>query len=324
MEVLSIMGGIVPGKLIGTAPGASYWLLRSEDTGSEYIVEEYNWVAAAEFADSVGADIINSSLGYTRFHDPVQDHTCADMDGNTTPVTRGANIAVTKGMIVVNSAGNSGGSDWHCVGSPADGNSVMAIAAVDSNGIIGSFSSRGEMDTRIKPNVAGMGVLTVLSAPDGVISRSNGTSFSSPVIAGMVACLWQAAPYWDNKSVFRAVELSGSQASAPDSLLGYGIPDFYKALTKLGLDNLTSSKNITVYPNPVQSGFTLSFHNSTPGVARVYILDRTGRTLESYDLESRAGENTFRLSLPASLASGYYLIKVITPAEIKVQKLIKL
>ena len=184
MEVLSCIGGNIPGEIIGTAPKAKFWLLRSEDVNSENIIEEYNWVSAAEFADSVGADIINSSLGYTRFDDTLQNHTCFDMNGNSTPVTKGANLAFSKGMIVVNSAGNSGGNTWKCVSSPADGFNVLAIAAVDSNGLRASFSSTGEATHRVKPNVAALGKDAVVSSINGTIIYASGTSFSSPIIAG--------------------------------------------------------------------------------------------------------------------------------------------
>ncbi|NQV02821.1 MAG: S8 family serine peptidase [Bacteroidia bacterium] len=235
MMVLSIMGGYVPGQLIGTAPKADYWLLRSEDTGSEYLVEEYNWVCAAEFADSVGADVINSSLGYTVFNDSTQNHTCADMTGNITPVTRGANIAFSKGILVVNSAGNEGNNpNWQCVSAPSDGTDVLAVAAVDSMGQYASFSSKGVVDgSYVKPNVAAMGRLTVISGSDGVITRGNGTSFSSPVMAGSAACLWQSFPAYSNATLKMAIEESASQFTNPDILLGYGIPDLYLAYEQL-------------------------------------------------------------------------------------------
>jgi subtilisin family serine protease len=313
----------VPGKLIGTAPAASYWLLRPEDVGSEYIIEEYNWVSAAEFADSVGADIINSSLGYTRFDDTTQSHTCADMDGKTTPVTRGANMAVSRGMLVVNSAGNSGGSSWQCVGAPADGISVLAIAAVDSNKVLAGFSSRGVSTTRIKPNVAAMGVMTVLSAPDGTIGRSNGTSFSSPVVAGMVACLWEALPDWSNSNIFRAIELSSSQASHPDSLLGFGIPDFYKAMINISLNEYISSNRLTIFPNPVNDRFTMSHDGSLAGHTVVYILDQMGRVVFTHEFTAGAGEKHHSLKLPDGLSGGCYLIRVVNNENTYVSKMVK-
>lgn len=253
MMVLSIMGGYLPGQLIGTAPEAGYWLLRSEDTGSEFLVEEYNWVCAAEFADSVGADIINSSLGYTVFDDTTQSHTCADMTGNTTPVTRGANIAFSKGILVVNSAGNKGGvPEWPCVSAPSDGIDVLAIAAVDSLGQYASFSSTGGVDgSYVKPNVAAMGKLTVLSGSDGNITRGSGTSFSSPVMAGSAACLWQAFPLFSNATLKMAIEESASQFTEPDKYLGYGIPNLFHAYERLtGIDPVFSERSLVAYPNP--------------------------------------------------------------------------
>jgi serine protease AprX len=157
-SVLSTMGANLPGQMVGTAPQASYWLLRSEDGSTEFLIEELNWVSAAEFADSVGADIINSSLGYTVYDDPSQSYSYNDMDGNTAPVTIGADLAVSKGMIVVNSAGNSGSSNWLYIGAPADGDSVFSIGAVNSSGSYASFSSIGPTyDGRIKTQCGGSG-----------------------------------------------------------------------------------------------------------------------------------------------------------------------
>jgi serine protease AprX len=314
--VLSIMGGNVPGELIGTAPKAEYWLLRTEDGGSEYIIEEYNWVAGAAFADSVGADVINSSLGYTQFDDPSQNHTCDDMNGYTAPSTRGANIAAGTGMVVVNSAGNSGGSGWMCVGAPADGTDVLAIAAVDSNGNYASFSSWGEVNgTRVKPNVAGQGAMTVISLTDGTISRGNGTSFSSPLIAGMVASVWSARPGVSATDLRRMIEQSGSQYGNPDTLLGYGIPDFF-----LILGDLPSVPSVRMaagaFPNPFDRSMTLFM---TPGkeVNLVAVLwsVRGERLFTSGPLACRKGENRFELSLPENLSKGLYLVQIFDPIE---------
>ncbi|HPE56260.1 MAG TPA: S8 family serine peptidase [Bacteroidales bacterium] len=234
-NVLSTMGANLPGQMVGTAPHADYWLLRSENGSTEYLVEELNWVSAAEFADSVGADVINSSLGYTTFDDPSQDHSYSDMDGNTTPITIGADLAASKGILVVNSAGNSGNSSWLYIGAPADGDSVFTIGAVNSSGNYASFSSRGPtFDGRIKPDVVAQGQSTVLiNAFTGSVTTGSGTSFSSPVTAGMVACLWSAFPDRKNTEVMEAIRQSASQYSSPDGYLGYGIPDYLEAFNIL-------------------------------------------------------------------------------------------
>jgi serine protease AprX len=236
-NVLSTMGANIPGQMVGTAPEASYWLLRSEDGGSEYLIEELNWVSAAEYADSVGADVINSSLGYTTFDDPSQNHTYEDMDGNSTPVSIGADIAVSKGMIVVNSAGNEGSSSWYYIGAPADGDSVFSIGAVTASGNYASFSSHGPTyDGQMKPDVVAQGSGTaIINATTGNVTTGSGTSFSSPVTAGMVTCLWQAHPNRRNTQILEAIQQSGSLANNPNYQLGYGIPNYMTAHNLLSL-----------------------------------------------------------------------------------------
>ncbi len=324
MEVLSTIGGNLPGLLIGTAPKAKFWLFRTEEKASENIIEEYNWVSAAEFADSAGVDIINSSLGYTQFDDTTYNHTCNDMNGDGTPVTKGANIAATRGMIVVNSAGNSGGSSWKCVSAPADGYTVVAVAAVDSNGNRALFSSVGEATRRIKPNVAAMGAQTVMSSPNGTITRRSGTSFSSPLIAGMVACLWQAAPSWSNTSIIRSIELSSSQISNPDSLLGYGIPDFPKALLHLIAppDNIPPA--LHAFPNPFRESLTITRSGINNPTVDIQIIDLLGcirfsRVNQTVGVDKSA----FHLDNLTNLPAGSYLLKVVTGESVQVCKLIK-
>ncbi len=236
-SVLSTMGANLPAEMVGTAPKADYWLLRSEDDATEYLIEELNWASAAEYADSVGVDVINSSLVYNTFDDPAQDHTYAYMDGNTTPITIAADLAASKGILVVNSAGNSGSSSWHYIGAPADGDSVFSIGAVNSSGVYASFSSTGPTyDGRIKPNVVAQGQgSTIISAYSGNVISGNGTSFSSPITAGMVASLWQAHPDKKNTEIMEAIQQSATQALNPDSLLGFGIPDYFAAHTLLSV-----------------------------------------------------------------------------------------
>ena len=324
MKVLSIMGGNMPGQLIGTAPGASYWLLRSEDTGSEYLVEEYNWVSAAAFADSVGADIINSSLGYTVFDDSTMNHKCTDMTGNTTPVTRGANIAFSKGILVVNSAGNEGNNpNWQCVSAPSDGTDVLAIAAVDSLGHYASFSSKGTVDgSYVKPNVAAMGALTVVSNTDGTIGRGSGTSFSSPVMAGSAACLWQAFPFYSNNSIKVAIEETGSQFTDPDIFLGYGIPNMLEALERLtGVDPHQPATTLHAYPNPFSGDdiVKVKFSLDNSQQVQMELFSMTGKQLflSSY-ISCNQGENTIELPVISGLSDGLYLLKLtfigVTPS----------
>ena len=311
MEVLSCMGANLPGELIGTAPKAAYWLLRSEDYYTENLIEEYNWVAAAEFADSVGADIINSSLGYTEFDDPTVNHTCADMNGNTTPSAKGANLACSKGMVVVNSAGNEGGSAWHCVSTPSDAFGALAIAAVDSNGIRAGFSSTGEATGRIKPNVAAMGSAVIVSSTIGLIMHSSGTSFSSPIIAGMAACLWQAAPDWSCNDISRAIEISSSKSMHPDSLLGYGIPDFVRALKAVRVPEYETQKQVVVYPNPFTDVFSVEVNVPAEQEIDLVLYDQLGRIVR-YIRSNRAGAGTGKISFPgmAAMKNGNYMLKV--------------
>ncbi|MEI7724714.1 MAG: S8 family serine peptidase [Bacteroidota bacterium] len=310
MEVLSCIGGNIPGQLIGTAPKSDFWLLRTEDINSENLIEEYNWVAGAEFADSVGADIINSSLGYTQFDDTTKNHTCADMNGNSTPATKGANLAFSKGMLIVNSAGNEGNKLWKCVSAPADGFNVLAVAAVDSNGIRAVFSSVGEATRRIKPNVASMGVNSVVSSEIGTIIRASGTSFSSPIIAGLVACLWQAAPTWSNYLIKRSIELSGNKTMNPDSLTGYGIPDFVKALKVVSVPENHEGRSISIYPNPFISVFTISFNSVNEQRLNLLLCDQQGRVIYSCKQFVRAGMNEILLTDLPVLKKGFYFLNI--------------
>ena len=254
MSVLSCMGGNLPGKLIGTAPDASFYLFRSEDAATEYLIEEDNWVAAAELADSLGVDVINSSLGYNLFDDPSMNHSYSDMNGKKTRITQGANMAFRKGILVFTSAGNEGTNSWKRIIAPSDGENVIGVAAVDKNGIRASFSSVGPaFGGAIKPNVAAVGWSTYLVTGSGVLGFSSGTSFSSPVLTGMGACLLQANPYANVKQVKMAIEQSASQFMKPDSLLGFGIPDFEKAdkYLKINLSKeLKQNGSWEIAPNP--------------------------------------------------------------------------
>jgi subtilisin family serine protease len=230
MSVLSTIAANIPGKLIGTAPKASFWLFRSEDERSEYYIEEYYWLNAAEYADSLGVDMIHSSLGYNEFDDTISNHKYSDMDGNTAISSIAADIASSKGILVVTSAGNEGNDPWKYISAPADADDVLSVGATNGNGKVANFSSRGpSSDKRVKPDVMAQGSFVWVLDANGRISISFGTSFSGPIIAGAVACLWQANPQFSNLEIIDAVKKSSNYYTNPDSDYGYGIPDFNKA-----------------------------------------------------------------------------------------------
>ena len=329
--VLSCMGGNYPGQLIGTAPRASYWLLRSEDGGTEYIIEEYNWVSAAEYADSVGADVINSSLGYSEFNDPAQNHTYADMNGDTAPATIGADMASKKGILVVNSLGNEGSSDWYYLSAPSDGDSVLGIGAVDENGYYASFSSHGpSYDGRVKPDVVAQGSGCYVADPyGGGFGYGSGTSFSSPILAGMAACLWQANPSLTNMQIADAIRHSASQYVSPDDMLGYGIPDFVLANNILTVI-ISPDEDIAFldfYPNPFRDVFIIDAGRHGGMEAwmndgHVEISDITGRFIGSQKIDL-THSGTVTINLLKNAPKGLYFVKVSLNGTQSIQKIVK-
>lgn len=248
MECFSTIAANIPGQFVGTAPKSNFYLFRTEDASSEYPVEEHNWVCGAERVDSAGGDVISSSLGYNTFDAPLTaaSHSYADMNGNTTVAATGADLAAKKGILVVNAAGNEGASSWKYIVTPADGDSVLAVGAVSTAGVIGNFSSYGpSSDGQVKPDVASVGVATVVAFPGNSIGTSNGTSFACPNMAGLTTCLWQGFPEFNNMKIIDALRKSGSKASNPDDRVGYGIPDVKKALVNLLKDFATASSAIS-------------------------------------------------------------------------------
>ena len=313
--VLSVIAGSIDGEFKGAAPLANFHLLRSEDVGSETLLEEYNWIAAAEYADSVGADIINTSLGYTTFDDSLQNHTYADLDGNTTVIAKAADIAAAKGILLCISAGNSGASAWQYISTPADADSVLAVAAVDSNGTYAFFSSVGPAaDNDIKPNVASVGWNTYLIAPfTGEVMRGNGTSFSAPMMTGMAACLWQSLPNKTNMEIMELIEQSSSQYSNPDSLLGYGLPNVFDAYNKeTGVVYVPSKEDIIedVFPVPVTNLVNIIFvSNISQGIV-IRIYSEKGDLVVSVSETVSQGKNQLVLSQLKSLPAGSYIVEI--------------
>ncbi|MDB5207561.1 MAG: family serine peptidase [Flavisolibacter sp.] len=252
MQCFSVIAANIPGQFVGTAPKANFYLFRSEDGASEFPIEEHNWVCAAERLDSSGGDLISSSLGYNTFDDPAFNHTYADMNGNTTIVTRGADLAAKKGLFVINSAGNEGNNSWKFIAAPADGDSVMAVGAVDASGGVAPFSSYGpSSDNQTKPDVASVGVNTVVQTPSNTIGTNSGTSFSAPNIAGLTTCLWQGFQEFNNIKILNALRQSGSKAASPDNRVGYGIPDVKKAVLILLKDFSTASATASSCKNTI-------------------------------------------------------------------------
>jgi len=323
-SVLSCMGANLPGEMIGTAPEADYWLLRSEEGPIENIIEEYNWVSAAEYADSVGADVINSSLSYFEFDIPQWSYDPSDMDGNTAISTIGADIAASKGMLICNSAGNSG----TLVGAPADGDSVFTVGSVDLNDQRSNFSSIGPTaDGRIKPNIMACGAgATIANGTQSISTGGYGTSFSSPILAGMITCLWQSHPEMTAMEVQESVMESGSTANNPDNFMGWGIPDF------TGADSILTSINPPVFktsfvkagPSPFNSVLNLEIDIDSSETIRVELINIGGDiVLDSYyditKYNNKISLNTGTLSI----TQGVYFLKVISKNNTEVIKVIK-
>ena len=232
-KVLSCMAANVEGVMLGTAPNARYWLLKSEDPRSEYPVEEDYWVAAVEFADSVGVDVISSSLGYFQFDNEQLEYPKTALNGNTTLISRAATMASQRGILLFSSAGNEGNGDWRKITFPADAAQIVTVGAVTSNKKHSTFSSVGfTADQRVKPDVVAMGTSCCIINADGEVSYADGTSFSTPILAGLAVCLWQALPHLSNIEMIALIQGMGNQYKTPDHELGYGIPDVYKAYRK--------------------------------------------------------------------------------------------
>lgn len=235
LKVLSVMASNRPNIFVGTAPEAKYWLLRSEDSRSEFPIEEDYWAAAAEYADSIGVDIINASLGYHTFNAPAKSYTHEQLDGKTAYITRAANMAASKGIFVEVSAGNDGANIWEKIAFPSDAANVLTVGAIARDSTIAYFSSRGlTADGRIKPDVVAVGFSTAVIASTGEVDLANGTSFSGPVMSGLAACLWQSAPSLTNIELLDIIRKSSDKYATPDGIYGYGIPNMKTAFLLAG------------------------------------------------------------------------------------------
>lgn len=325
-QCLSTMAGLSPGTIIGTAPKANYWLLRTEDAGSETISEEYNWVRGAEFADSVGADVCTTSLGYTTFDGGLNDHTYSQLNGKTAPMSIAATMASRKGMLVFNAAGNEGGcfppgpGCWYYIGVPADADSIVSVGSVGTNGSYSSFSSHGPTaDGRIKPDLCAQGGPAYVC--HGGCGFGNGTSFATPVLAGAATCLWQYKKFATNFQIMAAMKASADSASNKTNRIGWGIPKMCTASNSTILTVASSfekGNTIKVFPNPFDNSINISLGNTVKiQKANITIRNVLGQTVYSDIISDTTG--TIQINEAARFNSGIYFVEINSP-ELKITK----
>ena len=326
MYCLSTMAANWPGQMVGTAPKANFWLIRTENAPTEYPVEEHNWVVGAEFADSTGTDVISSSLGYNTFDDGAFDHNYSQLYKNITTVSQGAALAAKKGMIVMNSAGNEGGNSWKYIIFPADADSVCAVGAINAQGLIAGFSSRG-YNGKIKPNIVSVGVNTVIAGLNNQPSSGNGTSFANPNVAGLITCLWQAFPNLSNMQILDAVYRSANQYTTPNANYGFGVPNF-----RLAYRLIRHDQNVALYgnewlwatPNPFDTKIDVRFIGRTDGNAVLYLKNSAGRVVAKQNFSAEQEEvYHYTFDNLGLLPSGYYTVEFVdntTNRSITLQK----
>ncbi len=317
-HVLSCLAGLLPNAFVGTAPQASYLLVRTEDVATESVLEEVNWLMAAEYADSVGVDMISSSLGYTTFDDARTDHTYADLDGKTTIAARAATWAAARGIICVVSAGNEGADAWRYIGSPADADSILAVGAVNSLQNYAIFSSIGpSADGRVKPDVVAMGQSVAIVNTAGSVSSASGTSFSAPILCGMVADLWQAYPTLKAQELMSFVRKSANFYNNPTPQLGYGIPS--ASAVMLMNQKVASENKAFLFPNPTTDAVKVILNTAETSFSYPFrLIDHLGNTV----MTGHCSSAITTLSL-AQVSRGIFFLKISLPNEDLILKIIK-
>jgi hypothetical protein len=320
--VFSCLAANQPGLLIGTAPKAKYWLLRTEDGSSETLTEEYNWVRGAEFADSVGADMITTSLGYTTFDNSAQNHTYTTLNGRTAPMSIAANLAARKGMFVLNAAGNEGSSSWHYISVPADADSICTVGAVDTTGALAYFSSVGPtFDGRTKPDLVACGWGAAVSNDGVQVFKGNGTSFATPVLAGAVACYWQASRSYNNIRLLDTLRRTASNALTPNNNKGWGVPRLCNGITSIQQISPDEAFDFTAYANQTSNQIVLQISGSNNDNISVQVMDESGKLVHSSKFKN--SDNQYQINA-AGFAAGVYLIHLQNPKGQKIKKLLKL
>jgi hypothetical protein len=309
-EVFSVIAAYQDGFYTGGSYEASYQLFVTEDVGSEYRIEEYNWLFAAERADSAGVDVINSSLGYYDFDYSTMDYSKDAMDGKTTVVSQAAQLLADRGIVVVCSAGNEGNIAWQIITAPADAKDVLAIANVNSSGVRSGSSSIGpSSDGRIKPDVAALGVSTSVIKPNGTLGTSSGTSLAAPLVTSLAAGVWERYPNLSNIEVMDAIRKSASQANNPDNFLGYGIPNF-KAVVNY-VEQSHQENVFDVYPNPItQDSVTIRpFDPNQVSICKVEVLTSQGQTVHEATVNFSWANRTYT-SYVTTLPTGVYFMRI--------------
>ncbi|QTV06646.1 S8 family peptidase [Faecalibacter bovis] len=297
--VLATMAAKINNEYVGSAPDATYALYVSEDAPVETPKELMYWIQAAERADSVGVDVINTSLGYTTFDDPRYDFSYNDMDGNTTIISRGAKIAASRGIFLVNAMGNDGNNDWYYVSAPADTQEIFSIGAIDEYYSPASFSSHGPNAANVnKPNVSALGVYTPTYSPNGQLVASNGTSLASPVLAGAVASVISAFPNTSISELKQAIEQSSHLYPNYDTQLGFGVPNFGFLLEILKTNEILKA-DYQIYPNPTSTSFKVE---SNKEIKQIDLFSVTGMKLKSISNQTLMNVQGF--------AKGVYIIQI--------------
>lgn len=320
MSVLSCMAANKPGLIVGSAPEAFYWLLRTEDVDTESLSEEYNWVRGAEFADSVGADILTTSLGYTEFDNSLQNHSYSSLNGKTTPISIASTMAARKGMFVLTAAGNEGSGSWLYIAAPGDADSICTVGAIDSLGIVGSFSSIGPtFDGRIKPDLVARGVGAWISFSNGQCGQANGTSFSTPILAGAIACFWQSHSNYNNIKLLDTLRKISSNALSPNNSKGWGIPNMCVIPVSIDEKNKVDENfNFFVLPNPFNSFFNIKIQSNYEDVHQIQITNLTGEILFV--------QNTIQKEIKidaTQFSEGVYFLKINNSKKYQIKKIIK-
>ena len=324
-EVLSVIAAEIPDAFTGGAYEATFQLFVTEDVPTEYRIEEYNWLFAAERADSAGVDIIHSSLGYYDFDDPSMDYTREQMDGKTTVVTRAAQWAADRGIVVITSAGNEGNiASWRIVTAPADGVDVVAVGGVSATRQkIPSSSIGPTADNRIKPDLVALGSGVKVVKASGQISTASGTSLAAPLVTSLAAGVLQRYPELGNREVIALLKLTASQATNPNNLMGYGIPNF-KAVVNYQ-ERVAQTTPFEIYPNPLRDD-TLTISPYDPDLVdscQVEIISSQGQILGRGTVQFDWLNRTYRTDMSA-MAPGIYFIRIHSEKRRHTFKLVKL